>query len=109
MRRGLVVLLAWRRSPFPRRASAKVKLVSVTSPASLRGDATLTVSVTKPTTCKIIVIPSFQRKLNRLAALAITVDIYERTDLASQADDIQHDRQATSDLRRRGTATRDVA
>jgi hypothetical protein len=35
-------------------------------------------------------IPSFQRKLDRLAARDITVDIYEGTDLASQADDVQN-------------------
>jgi hypothetical protein len=55
MRRGLIVLLAVAALAVPAAASAKVKVLSITSPASPGSDATLTVRVTKPTTCKIIV------------------------------------------------------
>jgi hypothetical protein len=55
MRRGLIVLLAVAVLAVPATASAKTKLVSVTSPASPGSYATLTATVSQPATCKIIV------------------------------------------------------
>jgi len=55
MRRGLVVLLAVAALAVPAAAEAKVKLVSVTSPAPPGSHATLTVAVSRPATCSIIV------------------------------------------------------
>jgi hypothetical protein len=55
LRRGLIVLLAATALVLPASASAAVKLVSVTSPASPGSDATLTAKVSKTATCNIIV------------------------------------------------------
>jgi hypothetical protein len=55
MRRGLVVLIAVAALAIPAAASAKATLVSVTSPASPGSYATLAAKVSKPATCKIIV------------------------------------------------------
>ena len=55
MRRGLIVLLALAALAIPASASASVKLISVTSPASPGSGASLVVKVSKPTTCNIIV------------------------------------------------------
>src|SRR4051794_28560652 len=55
VRRGLIVLLAVAALAVPASASAKVTLLSVTSPASPGSHATLTAKVSQPTTCKIIV------------------------------------------------------
>jgi micrococcal nuclease len=55
MRRGLIVLLAVAALAVPAAASAKVKLVSVTSPARAGSYATLTPKVSPTATCKIVV------------------------------------------------------
>jgi hypothetical protein len=55
VRRGLIALVATLALVIPASASAKVKLLSVTSPASPGSHATITVAVSKSTTCKIIV------------------------------------------------------
>jgi hypothetical protein len=55
MRRGLVVLVVVAALAVPALASAKVTLVSVTSPASRGSSAMLIAKVSKPATCTIIV------------------------------------------------------
>jgi hypothetical protein len=55
MRRGLIILFAVAALAVPASASAKLKLVSVTSHASLGSYATHTATVSKPATCRIIV------------------------------------------------------
>jgi hypothetical protein len=55
MRRGLIILLAFAALAVPASAAAKVKVVSVTSPASPGSYATLTAAVSRPSTCKIVV------------------------------------------------------
>jgi hypothetical protein len=55
MRRGLIVLIAAAALVLPASAFAKVKVVSITSPASRGSYATLTVALSKPATCRIIV------------------------------------------------------
>jgi hypothetical protein len=55
MRRALIIVLVLGALAVPAAASAKVKLVSVTSPASPGSYATLTASVSQSSSCKIIV------------------------------------------------------
>jgi micrococcal nuclease len=55
VRRGLITLAALAALVIPASASAKVKLVSITSPAFRGSYATLTVALSRPATCRIIV------------------------------------------------------
>ena len=55
MRRGLVVGLFLVALAAPASAAAKVKLLSVTSPASRGSYATLTAATSQAATCKIVV------------------------------------------------------
>jgi hypothetical protein len=55
VRRGLITLAALAALVIPASASAKVKLVSITSPASRGSYATLTIALSRPATCRIIV------------------------------------------------------
>ncbi len=55
MRRGLVGALVVAALIVPASAAAKVRLLSVTSPASPGSHASLTAAVSQPATCRIVV------------------------------------------------------